>query len=98
MSSQETATPRTSRQEEREGGISAVAPPKGTLGSSAARLADALELGSRLSKEFSRLSVYASMHSDEDTRVSTYQGMEQEMRQLGAQIGADTPFVQPEIL
>ena len=42
---------------------------KGTLASSAARLADALELGNRLSKELSRAYVYASMMSDEDTRV-----------------------------
>ena len=81
-----------------EGEMPAIAPFKGTLGSSAARLADALELGSRLSKAFSRLYVYASMHSDEDTRVSTYQGMEQEMRQLGARLGADAAFVEPEIL
>lgn len=81
-----------------EGEMPAIAPFKGTLGSSAVRLADALELGSRLSKEFSRLYVYASMHSDEDTRVSTYQGMEQQMRQLGARLGADSAFVEPEIL
>ncbi|MEO8521204.1 MAG: oligoendopeptidase F [Acidobacteriota bacterium] len=81
-----------------EGEMPAIAPFKGTLGSSAARLAGALELGSRISKEFSRLYVYASMHSDEDTRVSTYQGMEQEMRQLGARLGADAAFIEPEIL
>jgi oligoendopeptidase F len=71
---------------------------KGTLGSSAQKLADALELSSRLSKEFSRLYVYASMKSDEDTRVSTYQGMQQEMAQLGANLGAESSFIEPEIL
>jgi oligoendopeptidase F len=71
---------------------------KGTLGSSAARLADALELGSSLSKEFARAYVYASMMSDTDTRVSKYQGMQQEMIQLGSQLGAETSFVEPEIL
>jgi oligoendopeptidase F len=40
----------------------------GRLGSSAAVLADALQLTSRLDKELSRLYVYASMLSDEDTR------------------------------
>ena len=54
------------------------------------KLADALELSSRLSKEFSRLYVYASMMSDQDTRVSTYQGMQQEMAQIGATFGAET--------
>jgi oligoendopeptidase F len=71
---------------------------KGTLGSSAQKLADALELTTRLSKEFSRLYVYASMMSDEDTRASTYQGMQQEMAQLGASFGAEASFIEPEIL
>jgi oligoendopeptidase F len=71
---------------------------KGTLGSSAQKLADALELTTRLSKEFSRIYVYASMMSDEDTRVSRYQGMQQEMAQLGANFGAETSFIEPEIL
>jgi oligoendopeptidase F len=71
---------------------------KGTLGSSAQKLADALELTTRLSKEFSRIYVYASMMSDEDTRVSTYQGMQQEMAQLGASFGAEASFLEPEIL
>ena len=71
---------------------------RGTLGSSSAKLADALELSSRLSKEFSRLYVYASMTSDQDTRVSTYQGMQQEMTQLGATFGAEASYLEPEIL
>ena len=71
---------------------------QGTLGSSAAKLADALELGSRLSKDFSRLYVYASMTSDQDTRVSTYQGMQQEMTQVGANLSAESSFIEPEIL
>jgi oligoendopeptidase F len=71
---------------------------KGTLGSSPQKLADALELSSRLSKELSRLYVYASMKSDEDTRVSTYQGMQQEMAQVGASLGAESSFIEPEIL
>ncbi len=60
---------------------------KGTLGASAATLADALELMSRLDKELSRLYVYASMVSDQDTRVSEPQGMQQEMQQLYASFG-----------
>ena len=71
---------------------------RGTLGSSATKLADALELSSRLAKEFSRLYVYASMTSDQDTRVSTYQGMQQEMAQVGATFGAETSYIEPEIL
>ena len=71
---------------------------KGTLASSASKLADALELTSRLGKEFARLYVYAGMMSDQDTRVSTYQGMQQEMAQLAATFGAETSFMEPEIL
>ena len=75
-----------------------IAAYKGTLGSSPQKLADALELASRLSKDFSRVYVYASMMSDQDTRVSSYQGMQQEMTQVGATFGAETAFVEPEIL
>ena len=38
------------------------------------------------------------MMSDQDTRVSTYQGMQQEMTQVGATFGAELAFVEPEIL
>ncbi|HEY7500400.1 MAG TPA: oligoendopeptidase F [Vicinamibacterales bacterium] len=71
---------------------------KGKLGTSAAPLADTLELGSRLSKELSRAYVYASMMSDTDTRVSKYQGMQQEMVQLSATMAAEAAYVEPEIL
>src|SRR3954452_8143663 len=55
---------------------------QGQLATSPIRMADALELSNHLSKELSRAYVYASMKSDEDTRDSTYQGMQQEMMQL----------------
>jgi oligoendopeptidase F len=48
---------------------------KGTLGSSAQRLADALEMESKLGKDLRRLSTYAAVISDQDTRVSVYQGI-----------------------
>ncbi len=71
---------------------------EGTLGSSAATLADALELVARLDKEVSRLYVYASMLGDEDTRESGPQGMQQEMQQLYADFGANASFIEPEVL
>jgi oligoendopeptidase F len=71
---------------------------QGALGSSAKTLADALEFMSHLDKELSRLYVYASMLSDEDTRLSGPQGMQQEMQQLFARFGAEAAFVEPEIL
>ena len=70
----------------------------GTLASSATRLADALDLLSRLNKEAARAYVYASMLSDQDTRVSKYQGLLQEMVHLGAQLGSEAAFIEPEIL
>ncbi|HXZ80149.1 MAG TPA: oligoendopeptidase F [Terriglobales bacterium] len=71
---------------------------QGSLGSSAQRLADALELQSRLDKQLERLSAYASMTSDQDTRVSAYQQMQQEVVQLQAALGTETAYIEPEIL
>ena len=71
---------------------------KGTLGQSAARLADALDMATRLNKELARTYVYASMLSDQDTRVSKYQGMQQEMIQVASQFGAESSYIEPEIL
>ncbi len=53
---------------------------------------------SRLDKELSRLYVYASMLSDQDTRLSGPQGMQQEMQQIFAKFGAEASFVEPELL
>ena len=71
---------------------------QGTLASSASRFADALETQSNFEKELTRLFVYAGMKSDEDTRVSIYQGMQQEMIQLGSVLGTESAFIEPEIL
>jgi oligoendopeptidase F len=71
---------------------------QGKLAASAARLADALEHVTRVNQEFSRVYVYASMMADQDTRVSAYQAMQQEMVQIGAQLAAETAFLEPEIL
>jgi oligoendopeptidase F len=71
---------------------------QGKLGSSAATLADALEKSSRFDKELSRLYVYASLISDQDTRDATHLGMKQEMTQLVAKEGAENAFIEPEIL
>ena len=70
----------------------------GKLGTSPQILADALQMLTRLDKEVSRLYVFASMLSDQDTRVSEPQGMQQEMQQLAAEFGAQASYIQPEIL
>ena len=71
---------------------------QGKLGTSPATLANALEMMSRLDKELSRLYVYASMRADEDTRISTAQGMQQEMQQIFATFGAAASYIEPEVL
>jgi oligoendopeptidase F len=78
--------------------LAAMRPFKGTLDSSATRLADALDRATELSKALARAYAYAGMMSDQDTRVSLYQGMQQEMVQLAAALGAETAFIEPEIL
>jgi oligoendopeptidase F len=70
----------------------------GRLGSSAQTLAEALETMTQLDKEIARLYVYASMLSDQDTRLSEPQGMQQEMQQLAAEFSAEASYVQPEVL
>ena len=70
----------------------------GTLGQSAAQLAKALSTQSAQEKTLARLFAYANLSADQDTRVSTYQGMSDEMTQVAAQFGAAWAFVEPELL
>jgi len=70
----------------------------GRLDASAQTLAEALELSSRLDQALSRLYTYASLVADEDTRESGPQGMQQEMQQLYADLGAQAAFIEPELL
>src|SRR3954467_14905239 len=78
--------------------ISALGAFKGTLGSSAAHLADALDAINRVGKDVQRVATYAGLMSDQDTRVASYQGMQQEVQQVGASFGEEVSFVEPEIL
>lgn len=71
---------------------------KGKLAESPQKLLACFDLVTNLSKDFTRLYCYASMHSDEDTRVSRYLGMEQEIGQIGSDFSAKSSFMQPEIL
>jgi oligoendopeptidase F len=71
---------------------------EGKLASSASTLADALDRQSAFDKELSRLYAYAGMLGDEDTRDSQHQGMRQEMTQLASAFGAETAFIEPELL
>ncbi|MBX7152003.1 oligoendopeptidase F [bacterium] len=71
---------------------------EGTLNQSSQQLLGCLDLVTELNKTFTRIYVYASMNSDQDTRESKYLGMVQEMSQVGSEFGAITSFVEPEIL
>ena len=71
---------------------------QGRLSSSAAALGDALEMQAGFSKELSRLYSYASLLADQDTRDSDHEGMRQEMNQLNAVFGAESSFIEPELL
>ena len=71
---------------------------RGTLTSSAATLANALDKQSVFDKELSKLYVYASMLADQDTRDSAHEGMRQQMAQLASLFSAESSFIEPEIL
>ena len=78
--------------------MAAIAPFKGTLGTSPARLADALDTVNRIAKDVQRAFTYASLLADEDTRIAKHQGMQQEMQQIAADFGEQVAFLEPEIL
>jgi len=71
---------------------------QGKLGSSADVLAEALDEAYRLDKDIARLSVYAGMLADQDTREAGPQGMQQEMQQLAADFKAQISYIEPELL
>lgn len=71
---------------------------RGKLTQSATALLESLELNSMLTKEMARLFSYAAMKSDQDTRVTKYAGMKQELQQLFSAYGALTSFMEPELL
>ncbi|MGQ7869808.1 oligoendopeptidase F [Sunxiuqinia sp. sy24] len=71
---------------------------KGSLTQSAENLLKALEFNSRLSKEASKVYLYAGMNSDLDTRNMKYNGMKQELQSVFSNFGAKAAFIEPEIL
>src|SRR5690606_7346208 len=71
---------------------------KGRLAQSPTSLYEALELSTQLNKEMARLYSYASMKSDQDTRVTRYAGMKQELQQLFSVYGALASYMEPELL
>jgi len=71
---------------------------QGKLGESAAGFYTALSTITDVEKDLTRLGVYASMRSDEDTRVGRTREMNQIAQQLGVQFGSAVSWLRPEIL
>ena len=71
---------------------------KGHLAESGGELLECLQLQDSLWSIMGRISLYAGLRSDEDTRVSEYQEMSGRARSLWTKIGQATSFIDPEIL
>ena len=68
------------------------------LGENPARLADALEELFELSRKFHALHGWASMQSDQDTRVAGNQALKQRVEMLWTDYSRATSWVRPELL
>ncbi|MFZ5787137.1 MAG: oligoendopeptidase F [Acidobacteriota bacterium] len=71
---------------------------RGTLGAAPATLKATLDAVFAAAREMSRLGSYASMRSDEDTRVAEALAARQEIQQLATEFSTRTSWVDPEIL
>ncbi len=71
---------------------------KGTLGKDAASLAKALRAISDVQKRIARLSTYASLKRDEDTRIAANQDRLQRVELLSTDFGSATSFLNPELI
>lgn len=71
---------------------------KGKILQSADSLYDFLKTNEKLERKFSKLGVYASLKSDEDTRVAKYQEMSKIADNLFANLAQELSFITPEIL
>ena len=78
--------------------IPSVAQYKGSLGKSAGQLLGCLDKSSNLSMRLNKLSSYAGMLSDQDTRDSKNLAMVQEVSQIYTDFAAKTSYIEPEIL
>jgi oligoendopeptidase F len=78
--------------------LESIAAFRGTLGDSAAALWRALDAVFSSAKELARLTTYANLRSDEDTRVPETLAVRQEVQQLAADHASATSWVSPEIL
>lgn len=71
---------------------------KGRLGESAEVLLECLQTGDRIRETLGRLSVYAHLKRDEDTRVSTYLAMSDRIARAATSVGESMSYFAPELL
>jgi oligoendopeptidase F len=71
---------------------------QGTLAGSPQALRMALDLHFETAKELARVSAYATMLSDEDTRDARALGARQEVQQLATEFASATAWLAPEVL
>ena len=71
---------------------------RGRLSESASALLECLQTRDRIYEILSRLSVYASLKRDEDTRESKYQGMADRIRKVSTTAGEKMSYFAPELI
>ena len=83
---------------ELEAGLSNIDQCQGSLGESATKLLECSELLNDTFKTYSRISSYAGMASDIDTRDAATQQRRTEVQILGSKLSEKVSFIDPEIL
>ncbi|MBI4915218.1 MAG: oligoendopeptidase F [Acidobacteria bacterium] len=71
---------------------------RGRLSASPAAMKAALDAFFGVAKDLNRISSFAGMRSDEDTRVAATLGARQEVQQLSTEFAARTSWLAPEVL
>lgn len=71
---------------------------KGRLGESAEVLLECLKTGDRIRETLGRLSVYAHLKRDQDTRVSSYLAMSDRIARAATSVGESMSYFAPELL
>ncbi|MBE3559912.1 MAG: oligoendopeptidase F [Ktedonobacteraceae bacterium] len=71
---------------------------QGTLSQSGQALLTVLQKRDEVAERLERLYAYASLHKDEDTTNSTYQGMADRAMQLYVHLSTALSYIEPEIL
>ena len=81
-----------------EAQLGEIAACRGHLGDSARRLAECLDLNAALSQRISRLEVYASLLSDQDTRQAAPLELRQRAELLSSRLDEANAFLRPELI